>query len=79
MHKNNQWLRRAMVDHDLTRKEVASMLCVSTPAVDRWLQPYMKSRKKNPTYRKMPDMAVELMKVKIKAFTGENRLTSSVS
>lgn len=65
MHKNNHWLRHTMAEHDLTRKEVAKLVCVTTPTVDRWLQPFMKQRKKNPTYRKMPNMAVELLKLKL--------------
>lgn len=65
MHANNRWLKSVMKENELTRKTVSIWLYVNTSTVDRWLQPRMKDKEKNPSYRQMPDMAVALMKFRL--------------
>ena len=62
MHANNRWLAQVMYNRQLSRQLVAEQLGVNNSTVDRWLQPRMKHKAKNPTYRHMPNMAVALMK-----------------
>lgn len=54
---NNAWLKRFMKEQELTRPQIAQACCVNLSAVDRWLTPPRKV-----SHRKMPDMAVKLLK-----------------
>ena len=65
MHGNNRALVGLMYDHALTRKWVAKQLMVNQSTVDRWLQPRMKNKAKNPTYRHTPSMAIALLKYRL--------------
>lgn len=65
MHSNNRWLKTLLYDRQLSRQLVAALLLVDNSTVDRWLQPRMKNKVKNTTYRHMPDMAVALLKYRL--------------
>lgn len=63
---NNKWLKHTIVQISATRAQVADALYVNTSTVDRWLQPRTRGGKPNSSWRKMPDMARELLKYRIK-------------
>lgn len=63
---NNKWLKVTIQQMSLTRSQVAEALHVNTSTVDRWLQPRTRKGEPNGSWRKMPDMARELMKYRIK-------------
>lgn len=63
---NNKWLKVTIQQMSLTRSQVAEALHVNTSTVDRWLQPRTRKGEPNTSWRKMPDMARELMKYRIK-------------
>lgn len=66
---NNTILKEEMnARPGMTRKWVADHLLVSLSTVDRWLQPRTVAGNRNPTYRAMSDMALELFNYKVKAF-----------
>jgi hypothetical protein len=65
MHANNRWLKETIRNQDLTRCWVARQLLVNQSTVDRWLQPRMRNKEKNPSYRHMPNMAVQLLKYRL--------------
>ncbi len=59
---NNRETFLALVyDNKLERVEVADMLCVDSDQVDRWLAPVGSRR-----HEDIPDMAVELLRLKLK-------------
>jgi hypothetical protein len=60
---NNAELRKIIRELKLTRKQVADIALVTTSTVDRWLVPPKRGRKRNPTYRKMPDNTLQLLKM----------------
>lgn len=62
---NNLWLKQTIRKEKLTRAEVATALFVDTSTVDRWLQPKTRNGEPNKTWRRMPDMARELMKYRL--------------
>lgn len=63
---NNKWLKHTIQEMGITRAKVAEALHVNTSTVDRWLQPKTRKGVLNNSWRKMPDMARELMKYRIK-------------
>lgn len=62
---NNKWLKHTINEIDVSRAEVAAALHVNTSTVDRWLQPRTKGGRPNGSWRRMPDMARELMRYRI--------------
>lgn len=59
---NNRQLAQIIKNHPgITRRWVAEQLCVTTSTVDRWLVPKTSGGEPNPTYRRMPDMAIRLL------------------
>lgn len=63
---NNKWLKHTIQQLGVTRARVADALLVNTSTVDRWLQPRTRKGQPNGSWRKMPDMARELMKYRIR-------------
>lgn len=61
MKNTNAWLAKFIKTEGLSRAQVAKCLCVSLSTVDRWLQPKTKGGKRNPQFRRMPDMAHKLL------------------
>lgn len=59
---NNRHLAKIIKSRPgMTRQWVAEQLCVTNSTIDRWLAPKTRSGERNPTYRKMPDMAMALL------------------
>lgn len=63
---NNKWLKATIQQMGVTRAQVAAALYVNTSTVDRWLQPKTRQGEPNGSWRRMPDMARELMKYRIR-------------
>lgn len=62
---NNKWLKHTINEIGVSRAAVADALHVNTSTVDRWLQPRTRGGKPNDSWRRMPDMARELMRYRI--------------
>lgn len=63
----NDQLRQLMDEHSLTRQQVAEMAMVNQKStVDRWLVPPRNGRRRNPTFRHMPDYRLKLVQVAIR-------------
>ena len=57
---NRDSLISLMVDQNLERREIATLLQVDRDAVDHWLLPT-----ESPRTHQMPDMALELLEIKL--------------
>lgn len=57
---NRDTLISLMVDHKLERREIASLLQADRETVDNWLLPTESART-----HQMPDMALELLEIKL--------------
>jgi len=59
---NRDRLIELLADHDLERREVAELLKVKTDTVNHWLVSH-----ESHNYEDMPDMAIELLEIKLGA------------
>lgn len=57
---NRESLIDLMINHKLERREMASLLSIDREVIDRWLAPTESSRQVE-----APDMAVELLEIKL--------------
>lgn len=58
---NRDRLIELLSDYKLERREVATLLKVSSETVNRWLASYESNNRED-----MPDMAVELLEIKLR-------------
>ncbi|MFB3116847.1 MAG: hypothetical protein ACE1ZH_05180 [Gammaproteobacteria bacterium] len=59
---NRDRLMELLSDHELERREVAELLKVKADTVDHWLASH-----ESHNYEDMPDMAIELLEIKLGA------------
>lgn len=59
---NRDKLIGLLADHNLERREVAELLSVKIETVNHWLASH-----ESHNYEEMPDMAVELLEIKLQA------------
>ncbi|MCH8079382.1 MAG: hypothetical protein IIA06_06340 [Proteobacteria bacterium] len=59
---NRDRLMELLSDHELERREVAELLKVKVDTVDHWLASH-----ESHNYEDMPDMAMELLEIKLGA------------
>ncbi|MCH8261891.1 MAG: hypothetical protein IIA77_02410 [Proteobacteria bacterium] len=59
---NRDRLMELLSDHELERREVAELLKVKVDTVDHWLASH-----ESHNYEDMPDMAIELLEIKLGA------------
>ena len=57
---NIKILKALMKKHELTRPDVAALLCMSLSSIDAWLTDNGSTR-----YRKMPDRMLDLLQYKL--------------
>jgi len=57
---NRDRLMELLSDHELERREVAELLKVKVDTVDHWLASH-----ESHNYEDMPDMAIELLEIKL--------------
>ncbi len=57
---NRDRLIELLSDHELERREVAEMLKVKTDTINHWLASH-----ESHNYEEMPDMAIELLEIKL--------------
>ena len=65
---NREKLITVMIDHELERRELAELLLVDRQTVDDWLAPHESSRNVD-----VPDMAIELLRLKLGASFEDER------
>ena len=58
---NRELLIELIAEHELDRREVADMVKVKRDTVDHWLLP-----NESANHEQVPDMAIELLELKIK-------------
>jgi transposase len=61
---NREKLMDLIVAHGLERREIADLVRVKRDTVDRWLAPHQSKHSEE-----MPDMAIELLELKLKQRT----------
>ena len=59
---NRDRLMELLSDHELERREVAELLKIKVDTVDHWLASH-----ESHNYEDMPDMAIELLEIKLGA------------
>jgi len=64
---NRERLIDLISEHNLERMELSEMLKVKRETIDHWL---LSGESKN--HKEVPDMAIELLELKIQLATGEN-------
>jgi hypothetical protein len=64
---NRERLIELITDHGLDRREVAEFVRVKTSQVNHWLLPNNAG-----SHEEIPDMAIELLEMKLKDHTGDN-------
>lgn len=58
---NREKLIELLAEHQLDRREVAALLMVKRETVDRWLVSH-----ESKSHEEVPDMAIELLELKLK-------------